>query len=227
MPPFLPLPDLPDALTPLVESGRPWLEQHGLWLVAAGLFSETLLFTGAFVPGFALLVAAGFLVARGVLPLVPVLLLAWAGALAGDAASYGLGRAFGSRLLGRRAQWGERLKVALEREGPSLLLWYHYAPTLRAVLPCIAGSSRYPMRRWFVFDSLGVMLWVALILGLGWMAGGASKANGNIVFSLVNTTVVALTLWALWRIGRNLRRYEADANSELAIAQPQPREATL
>jgi membrane-associated protein len=213
MPPLPVFPQLPDVLTPLIESGRPWLERYGLLIVGAGLFTETLLFTGAIVPGFAILIAAGYLAATGVLPLWPALLLAWAGALAGDAASYGLGRVAGAQLLKRKEAFARRLKLALEREGPILLLWYHYAPALRAVLPCAAGSARYDLRRWFVFDSLGVALWVAVIFGMGYSAGRLLHERGNLVFHVINTAAFWLMLWALWRFQRNLRRYEAEADA--------------
>ena len=59
----------------VIEAGQPWLTTYGLWAVFVGLFTETVMFTGVVVPGFGILVAAGFLVAAGALPLWPVVLI--------------------------------------------------------------------------------------------------------------------------------------------------------
>ena len=188
--------------------GRPFIEKYGLWGVALGLFTETMLFTGIVMPGLAFLVAAGFLIAAKVLPPGPVLLLAWAGALMGDQASYVLGYFFGNALLRRKKEFADRLRNSLETEGAFLLLWYHYAPALRAILPCVAGSTRYPLRQWIIFDSIGVMLWVVIYILIGFCAHGLLYWQGNLAALIINALATLLTLYVMWRIYLNLRKYK-------------------
>jgi len=58
---------VPDLLDKLVETGRPWIESYGLWAVLAGLMLETVVFAGLIIPGYGILVAAGYMAAAGLL----------------------------------------------------------------------------------------------------------------------------------------------------------------
>ncbi|MDZ4320284.1 MAG: DedA family protein, partial [Phenylobacterium sp.] len=69
-------------------------EQAGL-IVGLLVFAESLAFVGFFVPSTPLLLAIGALVGAGVVTPGPILVLAIAGAVAGDAISYELGRWMG------------------------------------------------------------------------------------------------------------------------------------
>ncbi|MHB9130444.1 MAG: DedA family protein [Armatimonadota bacterium] len=193
----------PDVLSQVIESGRPYIIKYGLLAIALGLFGETFFFTGIIVPGYGILVAAGFLIAAGQLPFIPVILLAWVCAILGDVCSYYLGYWWGSVLLRRHSAFVERMRLSLEKEGPTLLLWYHYAPTLRALLPCTAGSSHYQMRRWLVFDSLGVFIWVIVVLAIGFCAHGAMFSHGNVIALFINALATLLMIIITWRIYRN------------------------
>jgi len=193
----------PDVLSQVIESGRPYILQYGLWAIALGLFGETFFFTGVIVPGYGILVAAGFLVAAGQLPFVPVLLLSWICAILGDICSYYLGYWWGSFLLRRHSKFVERMRYSLEKECPTLLLWYHYAPTLRALLPCTAGSTHYNMKRWLLYDSLGVFVGVFVVIAIGYCARGALFSHGNTIALAINALATLLMIVITWRIYRN------------------------
>jgi len=210
------------ALSSLVDSGRPWIQKYGLWAVGLGLVTETLVFTGIVVPGFGILVAAGYLVADGVLPLLPTLLLAWGGALLGDQMSYAVGHLWGHRLFHKKKRLLERMNRSLEDEGSWLLLFYHYAPWLRAVLPCAAGTIGYRFHRWVIFDSLGVLIWVMVALGMGYSAHGALKVQGGIASQVINAFATLVTVFVTVRVFRRMKSYrnstvsvETDASDHL------------
>lgn len=198
----------PDVLSQVIESGRPYIIKYGLWAIALGLFGETLFFTGIIVPGYGILVAAGFLIAAGELPYFPVILLAWICAIIGDFCSYYLGYWWGSYLLKRHTRFVEKMNYSLEHEGPTLLLWYHYAPTLRALLPCAAGSSRYRMKQWLIYDSIGVFIWVIVVISIGYCAHGVLFTNGNIIALFINALVTLLMLVITWRIYKNFATFQ-------------------
>jgi len=198
--------NVPDVFGSMIEAGRPWLQQYGLWAVALGLFTETFLFTGFWFPGYGILVAAGYLVAARALPFGPTLLLAWIGAVLGDQSSYLLGYWWGHRLLRRKADRAERLRTALEREGVWLLLAYHYAPPLRALLPCVAGSTHYKPRVWLIFDTIGALLWTSVVFALGYCAFGALHQQGNLMMHGINAGAFLFFVYVSWRVGRAMAR---------------------
>lgn len=208
---------LPDVLTPLIEASLPWLHQYGLWAVGLGLFTETLMFTGFWVPGFGILVAAGFLCGDGALPSGQVLVAASVGAVLGDQASYLLGRYGGRRLLReRRRPQADRVGRVLQQEGCWLLLFYHYAPPLRALLPFVAGMVAYQRVRWLVYDTVGVLLWVAVVWLLGYLAHGAVRPSANIAMQATTGFVTIAFVVLTIRIARRLRRLDDDAVADTA-----------
>lgn len=201
---------IPDWIARLVDTGRPWLESYGLWAVAIGLLLETALFAGLIVPGYGILVAAGYFAAAGVFEEWQVLCVAAVAAVAGDQLSYYLGRLAGGYILRRHVKLASRLERALASEGPLLLLWYHYAQLLRSVLPCTAGWCRYPWPRWTLFDSAGVVLWVLIVMVIGYSAYGVLHSSGNIILLSINGTAMIATIFVSWRVYRNLAKYKAD-----------------
>jgi membrane-associated protein len=191
----------PDLLGQLVDTGRPWLEQYGYLAIGLGLFCETLLFAGVIVPGFGIMVAAGYLCAGGVLAPWPVLGLAVVATVLGDQASFGLGRVLGRVLLRRRATV-ERVRTALLAEGPALLLWYHYGFWLRALLPCTAGSIRYPWRSFAGFDALGAALWTCTLFLVGYSAHGAATSVWSMALLAAGAAAFCAGLFVCWRVWR-------------------------
>lgn len=195
-----------DFLTPLIDQGRPWVEQYGLGAVCVGLVTETLFLVGYVTPGLAILVAAGYFVGAGVLQPVPTVACAWVSTALGDQLSYAIGRCAGGRLLRHPSGRIRRLHAALVQQGPLLLLWYHYAAPLRPVLPAVAGSARYPYARWIIYDTLGVALWVSVSLGLGVAVQGAVRQQAGCVAQALSVMASALTVYAVWRVGRAVGR---------------------
>ena len=186
-----------------MEGGRPYVVKYGLWAVALGMFSETFFFAGFIVPGYAILIAAGFLAAAGEINFALVSIVACTSSFLGDMCSYGLGRWYGGYLLRRHARFTTRVRVALETEGPILLLMYHYAHPLRALLPCTAGYSRYPIRTWLTYDAIGILIWVNLIAAIGYTANRAIFSNGGVISLAFDTLATLVMIVVTWRLYRN------------------------
>lgn len=204
------IPDSLNVIDRLVETGRPWIDHYGLWVIFLALLGETFLFTGFWMPGKIVLIAAGFLAGGHKLSIEAVLLASWTGAVLGDVLSFGVGRLFGARLLRRKRAAAERVRVSLERDRAFLLLFYHYSPFLRMIVPCVSGSSRYPFIKWFPYDFGGVLLWVAIFIAAGFFAHGATHGQSNIALLLANLLGLVLTVFFVWRLYRGTRQREPD-----------------
>jgi membrane protein DedA with SNARE-associated domain len=193
---------LPDLVMSVVNTGTPWLLKYGLWAVALGMFAETLVLTGLVVPGVTILITAGYLIASGILPLFPTLLVACLATIGGDQASYWLGYYWGAYFLRKKQAFAGRLGTALESQGVRLLLIYHYASRFRCLLPCVVGSTRYDAKKYFIFDSIGACIWVSAMLIIGYSAHGVVHSNGTIVLyalSVISSLLMFFTTIKLYR----------------------------
>lgn len=202
---------LPDLLFSVVKTGTPWLLKYGLWALAIGMFAETLMFTGLVVPGVTILITAGYLVAEGVIPLFTAFLVACLATIAGDQASYWLGYFWGAFFLRKKQIFARRLGSALEEEGTKLLLVYHYTSRVRCILPCVVGSTRYDKKRYLLFDSIGVCLWVAAMLMVGYSAHGVVHSNGNLLLYALSGLASGIMLYTTVKIYLKIVRPETEA----------------
>lgn len=151
----------------------PWI-YLAVFLAAA---SEAALFLGLVVPGETALLVAGVLAANGQGHLVPYILAAVAGAIAGDSIGYEIGRHFGPRLrrsaLGRRVgeeRW-ERAEHYLQRKGGRAIFLGRWIAVVRAIVPALAGQAHMPYSRFLAWNVAGAVPVGVLHVGLGYLAG--------------------------------------------------------
>jgi membrane-associated protein len=196
---------LPDQLGKLLELGEPWLRQYGLSALVVGVALETFVLTGAFLPGYALVIAAGYLAAAEVLPWPLAFAGAVCGAVVGDQCSFLLGRYGTARLLRRYHQAAARLGVALEQRRIITLLLYHYSPFLRGVVPLACGHSGV---RWLAFaplSSFGALLWVGVPLSVGAFGYRALEEQANLMMFGLNLLALILLVVITVLVSRSLR----------------------
>ncbi|MCP2321623.1 membrane protein DedA with SNARE-associated domain [Hamadaea flava] len=154
---------------------------HILESAAASPWVYLVLFAVAVLDAFFPVVPAETMVitAGGQPNLALVILVAAAGAFAGDHVSYQIGRTAGQGLLRRmppdskrRAayEWASR---ALQERGGLLLVVARYIPGGRTAATMTTGAAAYPRRRFALFDAIAAVSW-ALYSGLiGYLGGRA------------------------------------------------------
>jgi len=160
-----------DWLTQLIE-GSAWAYPAIVALVATdGLVPM--------VPGEGAVLTGSILAADGNLSFALVLLAAFAGALAGDNASYWLGRLLGRRAVQRlcrkestkdRVAWTREL---IRRRGRTMLFITRFVPGGRTATTLAAGSLGMPWRRFMAVDAAAALLWAAYVATLGYVGGEA------------------------------------------------------
>ncbi|GAA4486261.1 DedA family protein [Microbacterium panaciterrae] len=162
------------------------MELLNVWLLhAAGqlwLFPVLLVFF--FIDGFAtilpsetaLVALAALSLHSGEPNLVLLGLTALIGAIAGDNMAYLLGRTIGTE----RWAWMRRPRVhrmfdwardELDKRGAALIITARYIPWGRVAVNYVAGQTGYPHRRFFLYDALACVTWVAYALAIGLIAG--------------------------------------------------------
>ena len=196
-----------------IERGTHYVSQWGVLAVGVGIFAETFLFVGLFIPGFAMLITAGLMCAQGELNSVWTISAAMLGGFVGDVIAYSLGYMWGDRLLRKHKSSLDRLHRAIDKEGGFILLWFHFIGPMRMVVPYMAGSLRFPPLRWLLFNTIGLAAWVAFAFTLGYVAMGPLQRFGNLSYYVIFGAIVVMLLYTVWKVVEILRRKETPAEA--------------
>ncbi len=201
-------PSLEHALTDLADTLGAWT-----YLLVGGLaVLETGAFVGLVAPGETAIVLGGVVAAQGGVELVPVLLIAWAGAALGDLASFALGARLGRRFLlthgprvGMTAPRVERVEAFYERHGAKAILVGRFVGLVRAVSPFLAGASGLRLRAFLPWSLLGTAAWASAFTLVGYAFHRSfSQAAGTLTHGALALAVLAAAV-LLWRAHRRAR----------------------
>lgn len=164
-------------------------------------------------PGELVLIGTSLIASQGGLHILPLLLLAWLGALIGDNIGFAIGHFGGARLLvryGRRlGLTHERLESVhrfFERYGGEVVLVARFVQGARQLNGIVAGSAGMPWKRFLIYNAIGAALWVGT-WGYGVYALGKQFLDylpmiEKFSFYLVTALGVVLAgtfLWWFWR----------------------------
>lgn len=195
-----------DAVTAAAAAHPTWAA--GLVFLAAA--AESLAIIGAIVPGTAIIIAVGALVALGHLNLWAILAATAAGAILGDGLSYWIGHRYRDRLRGiwpfsRRPGLLERGEAFFLRRGASSILIARFLPVIRSTVPIAAGMLGMGAARFYAANIASALVWAPAHVLSGVLAGTALAGAGAISLRLgvavaVLLALVLATLWAL-RVG--------------------------
>jgi membrane protein DedA with SNARE-associated domain len=164
------------------------------------------------------LLGAGWWAHAGALPLWGAWLAAWLAIVAGDTASYLVGRSFLPRLL--RTRFGKRIVAPdlrkwaedlVRRHGFRAILLGRFLVALRGPVYLAIGGSKYPMLRFELINGCVGLIEVAVLVGLGYEFGRSAKLAKEVRFMEI---AVAVTMAAIllvppivkWRLVRRQRR---------------------
>ncbi len=139
-------------------------------------FLETGAFVGLIAPGETAMMLGGVVAGQGEINVVTLIGIAWAAAIAGDCASYLLGKRLGRDFLVRH---GPRFQITPERlvqveaffanHGGKAIFIGRFVGIVRAVAPFLAGSGGMPFRRFIPYDVLGAGLWATTFIMIGYV----------------------------------------------------------
>lgn len=160
-----------------------WVARAGHWgyaIVFLGAMLESAAMLGLFVPGEALVLAAGFLAAKGVFEVTILISVVTAGAALGDSIGYEMGRRldldrFGPRLarLGLTQERIGAVQGFFKRHGGKSVFLGRFVGFARALVPFLAGSAHMRYRIFLAYNLSGALLWSAIVVLLGYFIGAA------------------------------------------------------
>jgi membrane-associated protein len=191
--------------------------QTGVWFYAVlflVIFCETGLVVTPFLPGDSLLFALGAMAAGEnspvSLPLLFVLLSV--AAVLGDAVNYAIGWRLGPKVFKYENSWFFNKKHLLraqafyEKYGSKTIILARFVPIVRTFAPFVAGIGTMRYRRFFLYNVVGGVAWVAICLGSGYYFGGLEWVKENfelvvVAIILISVLPMAVEFYLAWRRG--------------------------
>lgn len=168
----------------LVEQLAQFIRTHEAWagpIVCLLTFGESMLIVGILVPATAILLMTGGLIGSGTISIVPILLWGYAGAIAGDALSFWIGKWLGRSVLSWKILMRHRTTVArarlfFYRYGFLAVLIGRFLGPMRSTVPTVAGVMGMPDARFQAANILSAIVWVPGLLAPGFLAARSLDA---------------------------------------------------
>jgi len=174
-----------------------WSADHPGWVIVLGFalaFLEALAVVGVVVPGILLLFLLGAMVGWDAPLLLALGVAVMAGAVAGDGASFWLGRRYRDGLGKRwpfttRGHWLDLGEQFFLRHGGKSIFIARFIGPLRPVVPLVAGSMGMPVRTFVPRMLIACALWAPVMLLPGALFGEslelAAEFGGRLTLLLV------------------------------------------
>lgn len=164
------------------------------------IFAETGFVVTPFLPGDSLLFAVGALAAvdrSGTLSAPLASLVLACAAVLGNTVNYSVGRAIGPAAFSGRYRFFKvehlrRTEKFFERYGAMTIVISRFMPIVRTFAPFVAGIGHMPYPRFQVYNLLGGISWVFILVWGGYLFGNIAWVKNN--FGIVTIGIIVLSL---------------------------------
>ncbi len=177
------------------------IESFGLWsyvIFFAIIFTETGLVVTPFLPGDSMLFALGAFAAAGSLKVWWLFVLLSVAAVLGDSANYTIGKYFGNVILRHQGAWFikkehiEKTHQFYEKYGAKTIVIARFVPIVRTFAPFVAGLGKMSYLKFFTYNVVGGVLWIALFIFGGFFFGNIPIVKRN--FTIVIFAIIILSI---------------------------------
>jgi membrane-associated protein len=186
-----------------------WTQEYGGWtyaLLFLIIFLETGVVFTPLLPGDSLIFAAGALcTGAGGLNVWVLFALLTTAAILGDTANYAIGKYFGAYLLRRHARFFkpehmQKTHDFYERYGGKTIIIARFVPIVRTFAPFVAGMGAMTYTRFFFYNVVGGIAWVAICLAAGYWFGQIEWVKKNfevVVLAIIFISVLPIIIEVL------------------------------
>jgi membrane-associated protein len=182
-----------------LREGADWLGPWFYVILFVIIFAETGLVVTPFLPGDSLLFAVGALAAvHPAINLGLVFVLLVAAAVLGDAVNYHLGRWLGPKVFRSERSWFFNKNYLLraqqfyEKYGSKTIILARFVPIVRTFAPFVAGIGEMKYPRFFLYNVVGGVAWVAICLFAGVFFGQIGWIKEHFEYVVLGIIVVSL-----------------------------------
>ncbi|AKM29840.1 hypothetical protein AB870_06525 [Pandoraea faecigallinarum] len=194
-----------------------FIDQYGNWVylfLFMIVFVETGLVLFPFLPGDSLLFIGGAFAATGAMDPWLLGVLLFIAAVSGNTLNYWIGSKIGPRVYEKNWRFLDRDALRkthdfYEHHGGKTIVMARFVPVVRTFAPFVAGVSAMSWGRFQLYNVLGALIWVVLLVGGGYLFGNLPlvKQYLNIIVLVgISAAVVPIALGALWKLLTRGRR---------------------
>lgn len=196
------------------------IQQYGVYVYAllfAIVFAETGVVVMFFLPGDTLLFIGGAFCVTGGMNIWILIPLLIAAAVLGNTTNYWIGKAIGQRVFTHDYKWLNRhaldkTHAFFQKHGGKTIVLSRFLPIFRTFAPFVAGVSEMGFVKFQIFNVLGALLWVLLLVPTGYFFGNIPVIRDNlnvIVVIGVCAATLPVVLGGLWRLVRGSAKSQA------------------
>lgn len=216
-----------DLFLNLDDSLKGVIAEYGVWTYAIlfiVIFAETGLVVTPFLPGDSLLFAAGIFAGDHLLSPFILFVLLTAAAILGDAVNYSIGKMIGPRVLKRensrifKKEYLAKTHAFYEKYGGKTIIIARFVPIVRTFAPFVAGVGTMTYARFFAYNVIGAVLWVAICLFAGYFLGGIAIVKDN--FEIAVMLIIFVSVMPMVLEYLKARAEKKRASAEAAAAAP-------
>ncbi len=186
------------------------------WIAFFAALFETTIGIGLFLPGSSIILFLGAVSSQGNPDVAYLLLFSILGAITGDNLNYYLGRNYGAKWLKDglwllQAKHIENAKCFMNAHGAKSIFLGRFIPSVKEVVPFIAGSVKMNRRTFIFWNVLGAIGW-----GCEWVLVGyffaqsinlaevwLSRAGLFLAFLLIFGSIFYLFKWFIIKKGKH------------------------
>jgi len=177
------------------------IRDYGLWtylILFVIIFCETGLVITPILPGDSLLFAAGTFAAGGALDPLWLFGLLSTAAVAGDTVNYWIGNLVGPKVFYKdeirffKKEYLNRTHEFYERHGGKAIILARFIPIIRTFAPFVAGIGQMTYMRFFSYNIIGGIAWIAVFVYGGFFFGNLPMVKRN--FTLVILAIIFISV---------------------------------
>ncbi len=157
------------------------LSEHGYLIAFLATLLETVLGFGLIFPGSAIVLILGAVAGHGYLDISKLMFFSIFAALLGDNINYFLGKKYGSKLIRStflNEKFIDRAKKYIKSKPYKGVLRARLIPTLKELIPFVAGCSKLNFFKFFLFNIFGIFAWVFFWIFGGYLLGQSLNLFG-------------------------------------------------
>lgn len=174
------------------------VEKFGYFGVFFAMFIES---TFVPIPGELSMIPAGILVGQGKMNYWAVLALSTLGVIAGSLLNYWIGFHFGRRIIIKYGKYFflkpdalEKIEHFYKKHGPISTFTGRLIPGVRHYIAFPAGLAKMNLKKFILYTSLGGLIWMWVLLHLGYYVGSDSASVVEIITKLKLILIILVGL---------------------------------
>ena len=196
------------------------VEHGGYLFISLTTILEGFPVIGQFIPGHTIVIISGFLAKLQVFNLTKVLITITLSAILGDFIGYKLGKKFGIDFLYKfgsflfiKPEYIDKARSLIQKNSAKTILFGRFSPVTRSLSPFIVGASGVHSKKFWLFDSIGAILWATVSIMIGYVFGAGYHTIATILGRYIFIAIVAgvLIAWGYRLINKQFHifaRYE-------------------